>query len=58
MLGNVLARHVNVLKSGRRGMNSGIPKFCEQFHPKRTLVVGTDGIPFEEFFQIQVEDLF
>lgn len=46
------------VKSGRRGMNSGIPMFCEQFHPKRALVVGTDGIPFEEFFQIQVEDLF
>jgi hypothetical protein len=45
------------VKSGRRGMNSGLPKFCEQFHPKRALVIGTDGIPLEEFFRIQVESL-
>lgn len=46
------------VKSGRRGMNSGLPKFCEHFHPKRALVIGTDGIPLEEFFRIQVESLF
>ncbi len=45
------------VKSGRRGMNSGLPKFCENFHPKRALVIGTDGIPFKEFFHIKIEDL-
>ena len=45
------------VKSGRRGMNSGLPKFCENFHPKRALVIGTDGIPFKEFFQMKIEDL-
>lgn len=45
------------VKSGRRGMNSGLPKFCDNFHPKRALVIGTDGIPFNDFFHIQIEDL-
>lgn len=46
------------VKSGRRGMNSGLPKFCDNFHPKRALVIGTDGIPFNDFFHIQLENLF
>ena len=46
------------VKSGRRGMNSGLPKFCENFHPKRALVIGTDGIPFNEFYHMRIEDLF
>lgn len=46
------------VKSGRRGMNSGLPKFCDNFHPKRALVIGTDGIPFNDFFHIQIENLF
>ncbi len=53
--GEVLALEV---KSGRRGMNSGLPRFCENFHPRRALVVGTDGVPFEEFFRIRPEELF
>ena len=53
--GEVIALEV---KSGRRGMNSGIPKFNDLFHPKHSLVVGTDGIPFEEFFRMRIEDLF
>ena len=46
------------VKSGRRGMNSGLPKFRERFNPKRDLVIGTDGIPFLEFFKMKVEELF
>lgn len=46
------------VKSGRRGMNSGLPTFRERFNPKRALVIGTDGIPFSEFFMIRVEELF
>jgi hypothetical protein len=45
------------VKSARRGMNSGLPTFCKQFHPKRALVIGTDGIPFKDFFRLNVEDL-
>jgi predicted AAA+ superfamily ATPase len=47
-----------VVKSGRRGMNSGLPKFCELFQPKHALVIGTDGIPFDDFFRMKIEDLF
>ena len=53
--GEVIALEV---KSGRRGMNSGLPKFRERFMPKRDLVVGTDGIPFADFFRMRIEDLF
>lgn len=38
-------------------MNSGLPTFCKQFHPKRALVIGTNGIPFKDFFRLNVEDL-
>ncbi len=53
--GEVIALEV---KSGRRGMNSGLPKFCELFQPKLALVIGTDGIPFDDFFRMKIEDLF
>jgi len=53
--GEVIAFEV---KSGRRGMNSGLPKFCELFQPKHALVIGTDGIPFDDFFRMKIEDLF
>ena len=53
--GEVIALEV---KSGRRGMNSGLPKFCELFQPKHSLVIGTDGIPFDDFFRMKIEDLF
>ena len=46
------------VKSGRRGMNSGLKTFEEHFHPKRAFVVGTDGMPLEDFFHCHVEDLF
>lgn len=38
------------VKSGRRGMNSGIPAFKKAFSPDLTLVVGTGGLTLEEFF--------
>jgi predicted AAA+ superfamily ATPase len=53
--GEVIALEV---KSGRRGMNSGLPKFCELFQPKHALVIGTDGIPFDDLFRMKIEDLF
>lgn len=46
------------VKSGRRGMNSGLPVFVNRFHPKRSLVIGTDGIPIDEFYGFNIEDLF
>ena len=46
------------VKSGRRGMNSGLKTVGEKFHPTRAFVVGTDGMPLEDFFRCHVEDLF
>lgn len=45
------------VKSGRRKMNSGIPKFSEAFHPTRSFVVGTGGIPLETFLSCNLADL-
>lgn len=53
--GDIVAIEV---KSGKRGMNSGIPMFQEKFHPLKSIVVGTDGIPFEEFSCMDIMQLF
>lgn len=53
--GDIVAIEV---KSGKRGMNSGIPTFQRKFHPLRSLVVGTDGIPLEEFLSMDVMSFF
>jgi len=52
--GEVMAIEV---KSGRRGMNSGLPKFVEAFHPKRSFVVGTGGVSLEDFLNSEVEEI-
>lgn len=43
------------VKSGRRGMNSGLPAFTNAFHPKRSLVVGTGGVSLEDFLCCDLE---
>lgn len=53
--GNCIAIEV---KSGRRGMNSGLPKFDSLFHPKRSFVVGTHGIMLEDFLKADLDALF
>ena len=45
------------VKSGRRGMNSGLPAFVEAFHPKRSFVVGTGGVSLEDFLSCEVETI-
>lgn len=45
------------VKSGRRGMNSGLPAFVEAFHPKRSFVVGTGGVSLEDFLSCKVETI-
>lgn len=45
------------VKSGRRGMNSGLPAFVDAFHPKKSFVVGTNGVPLEVFFNCDIDDL-
>lgn len=43
------------VKSGRRGMNSGLPAFAKTFAPKRSFVVGTGGVSLEDFLSSEVE---
>lgn len=45
------------VKSGRRGMNSGLPAFVEAFRPKRSFVVGTGGVSLEDFLNSDIETL-
>ena len=45
------------VKSGRRGMNSGLPAFEKLFHPDSRLVVGTQGIPIEDFLRASIAPL-
>ena len=46
------------VKSGYRSDNQGLHLFKEQFHPKQTLIVGTNGLPLETFLTISPEQLF
>lgn len=46
------------VKSGRRGMNSGMPAFTKHFQPKRSLIIGTGGLPIEDFLRIDPAVLF
>ena len=46
------------VKSGYRSDNQGLHLFAEQFHPKRTMVVGTGGFPLESFLRVAPEQLF
>ena len=45
------------VKSGRRGMNSGLPAFVEAFKPKHSYVVGTGGVNLEDFLRCEVDAL-
>ncbi|WP_297717225.1 ATP-binding protein [uncultured Porphyromonas sp.] len=45
------------VKSGRRGMNSGLPLFVKASHPKKSFVVGSGGISLEDFLTCDIEAL-
>lgn len=45
------------VKSGRRGMNSGLPAFAKTFHPHRSFVVGSGGVSIEDFLSSDLEAL-
>lgn len=53
--GKVVALEV---KSGHKGFNSGLSTFEKRFNPKHTYIVGTNGIPLEMFFQMNICELF
>lgn len=46
------------VKSGRRTTNKGISVFKEKFNPIHTFVIGSGGIPLEEFLSSDLETLF
>lgn len=46
------------VKSGMKTENAGMGVFAEKFHPKKILLVGTGGIPYEEFLMINPKELF
>ena len=45
------------VKSGRRGMNAGLPDFVEAFKPKRSFMVGTGGVSLEDFLGCEIEKI-
>lgn len=46
------------VKSGMRAENAGMSVFAEKFHPRKVLLVGTGGIPYDEFLKINPKELF
>jgi predicted AAA+ superfamily ATPase len=46
------------VKSGKDSANKGLSLFNEEFHPHKVYLVGTDGIPFEQFLSMNPADLF
>ena len=46
------------VKSGMKAENAGMGVFAERFHPDKVLLVGTGGIPYEEFLKINPKELF
>lgn len=46
------------VKSGSKADNAGMGVFNEKFHPEKVLLVGTGGIPYEEFLKINPKELF
>lgn len=45
------------VKSGRRGMNAGLPDFVEAFKPKRSFMVGAGGVNLEDFLGCEIETI-
>ncbi len=46
------------VKSGRRATNKGMEIFANKFNPEKVIVIGTGGIPLEDFLQMNPIDLF
>lgn len=46
------------VKSGRRTVNAGLSEFVSRFHPKHSFVVGSGGVPVEEFLRWNISELF
>lgn len=46
------------VKSGVKADNAGMNVFGAKFHPNKVLLVGTGGIPYQEFLKINPKELF
>jgi predicted AAA+ superfamily ATPase len=46
------------VKSGKDSINVGLSLFNEDFYPCGLCLVGTGGIPFEQFLSMNPADLF
>jgi predicted AAA+ superfamily ATPase len=46
------------VKSGKESVNKGLSLFNDEFHPHGVFLVGTDGIPFEQFLSMNPAELF
>ena len=46
------------LKSGIHGNPKGMSAFCEAFPQARTVIVGYQGMPLEDFFRTSPKELF
>ncbi len=46
------------VKSGRKAENTGMSLFAKKFHPEKVMLVGTGGIPYNEFLKINPKELF
>jgi len=46
------------VKSGVKAENAGMKIFMEKFHLEKVLLVGTGGIPYQEFLKINPKELF
>lgn len=46
------------VKSGIKVENAGMKIFAERFHPEKVLLVGTGGVPYDEFLKINPKELF
>ncbi|PKP15792.1 MAG: hypothetical protein CVU06_15895 [Bacteroidetes bacterium HGW-Bacteroidetes-22] len=46
------------VKSGMKAENAGLGIFAERFHPEKVFLVGTGGIPYEEFYRLIQKNCF
>ncbi len=46
------------VKSGMKADNAGMAKFMEKYHPEKVLLIGTGGIPYEEFLKMNPTEIF
>lgn len=53
--GKVIALEV---KSGQKSDNTGMSVFAKKYNPLKVMLVGTGGIPYDEFLKINPKELF